>query len=406
MKPNSAELTTPRILVVDDERQIHASLRLRLADTYELVSLSSPREALSVISQEPFDLCIVDIHMPGMDGLTFIEAAQQLDPGLGYIILTGFDSEDNLRRAIPLQVFDLIPKPLPDRAGFEQRIPDWISRTRTRRRELALAKESGSIVQDLDLARIERDIELAASESARDALLQTANLLTTVQALLLNATFLLDKLGKNEGLVASAYRSLQEARKSSEAAATIAEGYFNSAYADRESSPAVIDTCLKQAVGISTRLTKADDHHKAVDLTGLPGTVVASGLTGIDFLLMLVPALSVALELARPETTMQVRCDELTRLDTAVRESGRRHFLWVNRKYAALSHPGVLISIRTSTPALDHVETGAWLRGQATASLRIPSRGLLHGLGKSKGLLGIGVRPQADRFEIALALPV
>jgi CheY-like chemotaxis protein len=406
MKPNSTELTSPRILVVDDERQIHASLRLRLADTCELVSLSNPREALSVISQEPFDLCIVDLHMPGMDGLTFIEAARQLDPGLGYIILTGFDSEDNLRRAIPLQVFDLVPKPLPDRAGFEQRFPDWIDRTRARRRELKLAKESGPIAQDLDLARIERDIESTASDSAREALLQTANLLTTIQALLLNATLLLDKVGKGEGLMAGAYRSLQEARKNSEAAAAIAEGYFNSAYADRESSPAVIDTCLKHAVGISTRLTKADEHHQAVDLSGLPGNIVASGLTGIDFLLMLVPALSTAMELAKPETTIQVRCDELSRLDAAVRENGRRNFLWVNRKHAAISHPGVLISIRTSTPPLDHVETGAWLRGEATASLRVPIRGLLHGLGKSRGLLGVGVRPHADRFEIALALPV
>ena len=405
MKPEIVDLTTPRILLVDDERQIHASLRLRLGARYELVSSTNPKNALDVVGHQQFDLCIVDIHMPGMDGLTFVETARQLDPGLGYIILTGFDSDENLRRAIPLQVFDLVPKPLPDRAGFEQRMPDWISRTRARRRELALAKESGPIVQDLELARIERDIESTASESAREALLQTANLLTTIQALLLSASLSLEKVGRSDGLFASACRSLQEARKHSAAAAEIAEGYFNSAYADRESSPAVVGPGLAHAVGISTRLTKADVHRKAVDLSGMPGSVVVNGLTGVDFLLMLVPALSVALELAKPDSTLRVRCEELVRLDTAFGESGRRRFLWVNRKHALISHPGVLITARTSAPALENAEVESWLRGQTTGSIRIPSRGLLHGLGKCKGLLGFSVKPEANHFEMALALP-
>jgi len=406
MKPDVTDLVSPRILVVDDERQIHASLRLRLADTYELVSHTTPQEALAVVGEQSFDLCIVDIHMRGMDGLAFIAAAQQLDPGLGYVILTGYDSEENLRRAIPLQVFDLIAKPLPDRAGFEQRIPDWINRTRTKRRELVLAKDAGAIVQDLDLARIERDVEATASESAREALLATANLLTTIQALLLNAVYLMEKSEKKEGPLANVHRSLLEARKNSEAAVAIAEGYFNSAYADRESSPALIGSCLTHAVGISSRLTKAEEHRKAIDLSCPHGTWVAQDLTGMDFLLMLVPALSVALELAAPASTMQVRCDELSRLDAALGEVGRRHFLWVNRKHAAISHPGLLINIRTGAPALDQAELAAWLRGQTTPSLRIPSRGLLQGLDKSKGLLGMSVRPQANHFEMVLALPV
>jgi hypothetical protein len=196
-----------------------------------------------------------------------------------------------------------------------------------------------------------------------------------------------------------------EARKIAEAAATVAEGYFNSAYADRESSPAVIDPCLQHAVAISTRLTKAEEHRKAVDLSGLHSPVVALGLTGMDFLLMLVPALSVALELAKPASTVSVRCEELIRLDAAFTDSARRQFLWVNRRQAPPSHPGVLLTIRTSSPALDHAETGAWLRGESTASLRIPSRGLLQGLGKGKGLLGLSVQPTAGHFEMVLALP-
>ena len=79
---------------------------------------------------------------------------------------------DNLRRAIPLNVFDFIGKPLPERDGFEARIPEWIDRTRAQRRDQALARQAGTINQDLDLARLEREVELVASETARDALLQ------------------------------------------------------------------------------------------------------------------------------------------------------------------------------------------------------------------------------------------
>jgi CheY-like chemotaxis protein len=403
--PQSIDRIPSRVLALDDERQIHASLRLRLADSCELVSAYSPKDALSFIKKESFDLCIVDIHMSDMDGLAFIEAARQLDPALSYIILTGFVSEENLRRAIPLQVLDFLSKPLPDRSGFEQRIPDWINRTRMRRHELALAEASGPIEEDLVIARIERDVESTASESAREALLQTANLLTTIQALLVNATLSLDKLGKNENTLASIHRSLQEARRISEAAATIAEGYFSSAYADRESSPALIGPCLDNAVGISRRLTKADDQRKAVDLSGLPDSAVARGITGMDFLLMIVPALGVALALTKPDMTVEVRCDELLRLDAAYAEDKRKHFLWANRKYAVVSHPGVLITIRTTAPALEHAEIGAWLRGQTTVSIHIPSRGLMHGLEKSKGLLGVSVTPLCNHFEMVLALP-
>src|SRR5690606_19444372 len=121
MSCNPAELITPRILIVDDERQIHASLRLRLGKENDLICCYSASEALEKIANERFDLCFADIHMPHVNGLAFIEAAQKVDPALGFVVLSAFDSEDNLRRAIPLQVLDFLSKPLPDRTGFEAR---------------------------------------------------------------------------------------------------------------------------------------------------------------------------------------------------------------------------------------------------------------------------------------------
>ncbi|MDZ4820438.1 MAG: response regulator, partial [Planctomycetota bacterium] len=129
MSSTPADPLMPSILIVDDERQIHASLRLRLGRNCDLVYCLDAREALEKIQHSKFDLCFADIHMPHMDGFAFIEAARERDPALGYVLLSAFDTDENLRRTIPLQVYDFISKPLPERQGFESKIQEWVDRT-------------------------------------------------------------------------------------------------------------------------------------------------------------------------------------------------------------------------------------------------------------------------------------
>lgn len=405
MIPHSSELVTPRILAVDDERQIHASLRLRLGHRFDLISCSDPRSALARVGQESFDLCIVDLHMPGMDGLDFVEAAREIDPGLGFVILSGFGTEENLRRAIPLQVYDFIFKPLPDRTGFEQRLPEWIQRTRARRQEMTLVKDSGSLARDLGAAQIERDVEFTASESARDALLQSANLLTTIHALLASATHSLEDKSKPDARLGAVCRSLQEARRAAEAATNVTERFFNSAYANRDTSAAHLGECLNHALGICARWARTEQHRKNLDMLIQEQSAVIRDLSGIELLLLLIPALGAALELTAPGTTVQVRAEGLTRLDTAQRDLRTRGFLWVNRKQALHSQPGVLLGIRTGASALNHAQIKEWLEGHQASLIRLPVRGLLHGLIKCKGMLGMAVAPTHERFELVLALP-
>jgi len=400
------DLLPPCVLVIDDEKQIHSSIRLRLGGQCQLVCLSSPREALALVRRQQFDLCIVDVHMSEMDGLEFIEQARGLDPALGYVIVSGFDSVENLRRAIPLQVFDFIAKPLPNKAGFELRVPDWINRTRQRRNELALAKKSETVNHDLELARIERDVESTASESAREALLQTASLLTTTQALLLSANHSIEALDRKDPKLNAVFRGLQEAQRSAEAASSITDAYFSSAYADRESSPALIDACLRHGIAIARRRARADERKQIVDLSPVGRDLTIAGLTGIDFLLLFVPALIQALELAPPNTTVQVRCDEYTRLGDIVGDIRWREFLWINRRNALSSNPGVTVAIRASAPALEEADVSQWLRGTSSTVLLTPSRGISLGIQKAKGVLGTAVRPHGEKFEMVLGLPV
>lgn len=405
MSRDATELLVPRIALVDDERQIHASIRLRLGKDHELVSFTDAREALKAIADRPFDLCIADIHMPHLEGLAFIDAATKADPALGFVVLSAFDTDENLRRAIPLRVYDFISKPLPEPAGFEARISGWVERTREARRERALAAQAGAIDRDLDAARLERDVELVASESARDALLQTANLLTTVHAHLVTACLTITARAKADpGLVPLA-RNLEAGRKAAEAAATVAEGFFDSAYGHRDTSPALIDTGLQHAIAIACRAHRAEENRKVVDCAAIDDRLPIRGLSGIDFLLMLAPALGLGLAASGAGSTLRIRGEPLARLEAAAKDVRFKNHLWLNRRTALISQPGLLLCITAAAAPFSRAQAEAWLNGEDPLAARAPARGLVRGIAQCKGLLGLAVSPHAAQFQLVLALP-
>jgi hypothetical protein len=65
----------------------------------------------------------------------------------------------------------------------------------------------------------------------------------------------------------------------------------------------------------------------------------------------------------------------------------------------------VVITIRTSSPAVPQAQTKAWLEGNPNTPINLPARGLLHGLKKCHGMLGFSIAPTHERFELVLALP-
>ncbi len=406
MNLDTADLFVPRILVVDDERQIHASLRLRLGSDYRLVCCTDAREALAKVATEQFDLCFADIHMPHLDGLAFIQAAKAHDPNLGYVVVSAFDSDENLRRAIPLQIYDFIPKPLPDRDGFERRVPEWVERTRTRRREHALALKAGTIENDLETARLEREVEFVASETARDALLQCASLLTTIHAHLVTGTTVFGPRGRSDSSLMPLLRNLEEARKTSEAAVAVTSGFFDSGYGNRDTSPALVASGLTHAISIAVRKGGAAESDKRVEVSGVDDRMPARGLTGIDFLLMMVPAIGAALARAQSGSTVRIHGEAVARLDAASKDPRYRRCVWINRKYAVISQPGIVLTVTATGAALANAELEAWLKGADATPSRVSPGRLMLGTQKCRGLLGIATAPESERFLIVLALPV
>ncbi|HIE37869.1 MAG TPA: response regulator transcription factor [Anaerolineales bacterium] len=104
-----------RILVVDDEATTRVSLAevLRL-EGYEAVTAASGEEALALIAGPlPFDLIVLDLKMPGMDGLQVTEAVQKRSPDTVIVLLTAFGTLETAIQAIRRGAHDYLLKPCP-----------------------------------------------------------------------------------------------------------------------------------------------------------------------------------------------------------------------------------------------------------------------------------------------------
>jgi heterodisulfide reductase subunit A2 len=79
-----------RILVVDDEAAIRLTMDILLRrHGYTVTTAESGEEALALIEQQPFDLLLLDLKMPGLSGLEVAERAQKMQPAAAILILTG-----------------------------------------------------------------------------------------------------------------------------------------------------------------------------------------------------------------------------------------------------------------------------------------------------------------------------
>jgi two-component system nitrogen regulation response regulator NtrX len=103
----------PTILIVDDEEGIRRSLSGVLADEgYEVEAVASGEECLDLVTRSPLDLILLDIWLPGMDGLETLRRLQQQAPGTAVVMISGHGTIETAVRATKLGAFDFIEKPL------------------------------------------------------------------------------------------------------------------------------------------------------------------------------------------------------------------------------------------------------------------------------------------------------
>lgn len=105
-----------KVLIVDDEKDFVEMFSLRLEQQGEKVSTSySGIEALKVLEQGGIDVVMLDIRMPGMDGIETLKQIKKLYPIVEVIMLTGHGSTETAVEGMKLGAFDYLMKP----ADFE-----------------------------------------------------------------------------------------------------------------------------------------------------------------------------------------------------------------------------------------------------------------------------------------------
>ena len=102
------------ILVVDDEPVARQSLTdiLRL-EGYTVNSVPNGQAAVEYVRTHPVELIVVDLRMPGMDGLEVIQVVNQISPETEVILLTAFGSTESAVQALRLRIHDYLLKPAP-----------------------------------------------------------------------------------------------------------------------------------------------------------------------------------------------------------------------------------------------------------------------------------------------------
>jgi DNA-binding NtrC family response regulator len=171
---NDMHMAKERILIVDDEVDMAEGLKRIIA--YEIkgakiVTSSRPAQALDRITREPFDLVLLDIRMPEMDGIALLQELLKVDRWLTVVLMTAYGSIEAAVEAIKLGAYDFVAKPLEDEALLRT-VHKGLERNRLLRENLHLQRRMCEksafeifVGQSLPMRRLYASIQTVARTS-------------------------------------------------------------------------------------------------------------------------------------------------------------------------------------------------------------------------------------------------
>jgi DNA-binding NtrC family response regulator len=100
------------ILVVDDEEVVRLSYARSLASAHcKVETVSNGQDALQAMGERPFDVVLLDLLMPGMNGMTVLSTIKRRWPESEVIIITGYPALETAKEAVSLGAYDYLAKP-------------------------------------------------------------------------------------------------------------------------------------------------------------------------------------------------------------------------------------------------------------------------------------------------------
>ena len=102
-----------KILVVDDEEVVRLSHIRTLASIHcDVEVVKNGTEALGVMQRRPADVVLLDLRMPGMDGMAVLKAIKEKWPETEVVIITGYPNVETAKEAVRLGAYDYLAKPI------------------------------------------------------------------------------------------------------------------------------------------------------------------------------------------------------------------------------------------------------------------------------------------------------
>jgi CheY-like chemotaxis protein len=102
-----------RVLVVDDDEVVRSSyVRTLKSTSCEVEAVLDGDRALRAMEAESFDVVLLDLRMPGMNGMSVLETIKRRWPGSQVVIITGYPSIETAKEAVRLGAYDYLAKPV------------------------------------------------------------------------------------------------------------------------------------------------------------------------------------------------------------------------------------------------------------------------------------------------------
>jgi signal transduction histidine kinase len=151
-----------RLLIVDDDPSVRHALWITFRGFYQVDLADSGQKGIDSFREHPADVTVLDVRMPGMDGLEALKRIKELDPNAEVILLTAYESVDYIREALRLGACDYITKPF-QVEGLRTAVQNAMERREASRK---------AAVYDERLAQLQREIQ---HQQIREELARTRN---------------------------------------------------------------------------------------------------------------------------------------------------------------------------------------------------------------------------------------
>jgi len=128
------------VYIVDDEQTIREGVTMALEDIYRIKDFANAESALTALEKELPDLVLLDVGLPGMDGIEALRRIKELHPDVLIIMITAYEDVDTVIAAMKLGAYDYVVKPI-YMDGLEVTIRNAIDTIRLRKEVQALQEK-------------------------------------------------------------------------------------------------------------------------------------------------------------------------------------------------------------------------------------------------------------------------